>query len=366
MAGGISPFDEAICRITRGEDVHLACPYLSVSYLKRITESCTSWRVLTDVEEWLASCSLSTRREIQKFIAEHSQRIHHYKDLHAKIIVAGDNALVGSANFTEKGLTRRIEVSILFEREEQVEELRQWFDALWLQTATVDVVEMRAYASALPDVHIESPRTSLTSIAPKVKAKMLATSKGRAAFMSEDGHERLVERIKLAPDREWIDGYFDLLKELLAFTGLKNDDPRLVLSIPKGKILPVTINRRYVLAASFSRTPVTGFIFGEQFRRIPELQSKKARPWRFRPFAGESLEETPYFIWLEKKPTVILSEEISNELEDEWREAVLFEVNHGRISSFRKFHEPVVYEAAVNLDYREKVLNEAFSNSWAG
>jgi hypothetical protein len=284
--------------------------------------------------------------------------------LHAKVFVAGENALIGSANFTEKGITRRIEVSALFEREEQVGELRQWFDGLWLQTAPVDVDEMQAYANALPNVCIESPRTSLTSNAPKVKAKMLAIGKKQAAFMSrngEDGHQRLVERVSLAPDREWINGYFDLLKELLTFTGLKNDDPRLVLSIPKGKILPVTINRRYVLAASFSGIPVTGFIFGEQFRRIPELHSKKARPWRFRPFAGESEEETPYFIWLEKKPSAILSEEITNELEDEWREAVLFEVNHGRTSSFRKFHEPVVYEAAVNLDYRAKVLEEAFS-----
>jgi hypothetical protein len=34
-AGGISPFDETICKIVRGEEVCLASPYLSVSYLKR-------------------------------------------------------------------------------------------------------------------------------------------------------------------------------------------------------------------------------------------------------------------------------------------------------------------------------------------
>jgi phospholipase D-like protein len=362
VSGGVSPFDEAINEITRGEDILLACPYLSVSYLKYLIARCKTWRVLTDVEEWIASHSPNTRQEIQDFIHKHSEHIHHYKDLHAKVIVSGEHAFVGSANFTEKGLTRRVEVSVLFEQEEQVEELRRWFDSIWLQTSPVDVDEMEEYVNSLPISQIEMPRSVITSKAPKVKARLVSSSKVKLHISeaTENARQRLMEHVRLAPDREWIDGYFDLVKELLVFTGLKNDDPRLVLSIPKDKILPVTINRRYVLAASFSGIPVTGFIFGEQFRRIPELKSKKARPGRFRPFSGESEEETPYFIWLEKRPSVILSEEMTNELEDEWRDAVLFEVNHGKTSSFRKFHEPVFYEVAVNLKYRARVLEEAF------
>lgn len=295
IAGGISPFDEVIRQITQRENVRLACPYLSVGYLKRIAENCASWRVLTDVEEWLASCSLNGRREIQDFIAEHSERVHHYKDLHAKIIVAGDNALVGSANFTEKGITRRIEVSVLFGREEQARELREWFDTLWLQTTPVDIVEMQAYISALPDVHVERPRTSLTSNAPKVKARMLATSE-RQNILSENGdaHKRLVECVKFAPSREWINDYFELLRGLISFTGLSNDDPRLVLSIPKDKVLPVTINRRYVLAAYPHGN--TMFIFGSQLARIPELINRSNRYGQFNPFSGETEEDTPYLI----------------------------------------------------------------------
>lgn len=60
-------------------------------------------------------------------------------------------------------------------------------------------------------------------------------------------------------------------------------------------------------------------------------------------------------------PSSIFSDEVTNELHENWREAVLFEVSHGKVSPFRKFHEPVVYEAAVNLDYRKRILEEAFS-----
>jgi len=359
ITGGISPFDETICRITKGEDVRLTCPYLSVSYLKHIIESCKSWRVLTDVEEWLSSHNLNARREIQDFILEHSEHIHHYRDLHAKVIVAGEHALAGSANFTEKGITRRIELSVLLSQEKQVEELRQWFDTMWLQTTSVDAVELSAYSHALPVVRVKSPHVSLTSNAPEVKAKMLVTAK-RQNSISENGesHKRLVERVKFAPSREWINDYFELLKELISFTGLSNGDPRLVLSIPKDKILPVTINRRYVLAAD--RYGSTVLIFGSQLSRIPELMNKSNRYGQFNPLGREAEEDLPYLIWLEGMPRSIFSDEETDELKDSWREAVLAEMRRGKISPFRKFHEPLVYEAAVNLDYRERVLEEAF------
>ena len=175
-----------------------------------------------------------------------------------------------------------------------------------------------------------------------------------------DPHKLLAKQIKLFHDRQWINSYFDLLKHMIEFTGLKNDDARLVLSIPSNKILPVTINRRYVLAASFRGTRAVGLIFSSQFSRIPALKAKAVDTWRYKPFSGETQEEAPYFIWLKDAPHSIFADEITSELEDEWREAVIFEVEHGKSSPFRKYHERVVYEAAVNLTYRRELLDEAF------
>jgi len=365
-SGGVSPFDEVIARIVRGKDIQIACPYLSVSYLKRILQVCKSWRILSDVEEWLASHTLTARKEIQDFVTEHLESIHHYKDLHAKLIIADNAALLGSANFTEKGITGRTELSVLFEGEEQTEELHQWFDILWSQTTPVNVSEMKAYIHSLPDIRLEKSHCGLTSKAPKVKARLRSLNRDQGHMVyesSQQAHQRLVERVRIFPNREWINGYFELVKELIEFTGLANDDPRLVLSIPQDKILPVTINRRYVLATSRRRRAAIGLIFGSDFSRIPELEARAAHTGRFNPFSGETEEDTPYFIWLKGTPNSLFDDEATDELKEEWREAVLFEVRHGRYSPFRKFHEPTVYEAAMNSEYRRRVLDEAFSDS---
>jgi hypothetical protein len=362
-SGGISPFDEVISRITKGEDVQLACPYLSVGYIRQLVSRCESWRIVTDVEEWIASRNKDARQEIQEFVIENRERIHHYKDLHAKVVVAGENALVGSANFTEKGITGRVEMSVLFEEENQVEELRQWFDNLWSQTAPVDITEMVAFADTLPEIRVERSRFAITSKAPRVKSKMVAEATGRVVRRDEKGHQRLVERIRLAPDREWINEYLDLVKELLSFTGFTADDPRLVLSIPSYNKLPVTINNRYVLRAAFYRRKpaTTGFIFGAQSAKIPELQAKTVNGGRFDPLPGEEFDDTPYFFRFIGSPNSIFADAPTNELKDAWIEAILSEMERCKSSSFRKFHEPVLYEAAVNLDYRKAVLDEAFS-----
>ncbi len=44
---------------------------------------------------------------------------------------------------------------------------------------------------------------------------------------NDSAHERLTQVIKQAPNREWIDQYLELVKELIEFAELENDDPRL-------------------------------------------------------------------------------------------------------------------------------------------
>ena len=89
------------------------------------------------------------------------------------------------------------------------------------------------------------------------------------SVFSEREQRLLVERVKLAPSREWTDQYFDLVASLLNALGCENGDPRLVTSIPDKKYkipmhLPVVTNARYALspdlpyAHDFSDVPVDG------------------------------------------------------------------------------------------------------------
>lgn len=38
-------------------------------------------------------------------------------------------------------------------------------------------------------------------------------------------------------------------------------------------------------------------------------------------------------------------------------------MERGKISGRKKYHEPVVYEAVMNLAYRNKILDKAFSET---
>jgi hypothetical protein len=211
-------------------------------------------------------------------------------------------------------------------------------------------------------------KKKITSLIPPIKLKLAVVHHGYTSTIKKvdkEAHRKLVKYVQLASSQEWINNYFNLARELIEFTGLASDDSRLVMSIPQYKVLPITINQRYVLAASFEHEkPLTGFIVGVQFGQLPEFLAKAANTWRFKPFRGEKPEETPYGgLWFAGEPDSIFLNDSSNKLKEAWKDAVLFEVNRARVSGFKKNHKSAVYEAAVNLNYRAEVLDEAFSKA---
>lgn len=360
--GGLSPFDEAICSIVHNSDIDIACPYLGLNYLKRIFYLSHSWRILTDVEEWLAVFSDASRQKIYNFISEHSESIRHCKDLHAKVILGGDKALLGSANFTKKGITGRTEVSVFFEAELQVEELKEWFDYLWLQSSPVQLNEVYNYINLLPPQgktkkHPEFKE--LSSNAPKIRSHFLAHQYPQKSVKEQGDdllHERLVQIIRQAPNREWAEEYFDIVGELLDFTGLSNEDPRFALSLPQSNMLKVIINRRDVLVGLEKGKPTIGFLLERNFEELPKLINMALRVWYPKPFREEAKDNVPCLPHLQGFPKQLLT----LERKKSWKKAILSELVSRKSSSFRRHHQPVVYKAVVDLDYRSFLLDRAF------
>jgi phosphatidylserine/phosphatidylglycerophosphate/cardiolipin synthase-like enzyme len=132
-AGGESPFDVAIQEIVAGEDVLVACPYITLEYLEPVLGSASSWRLLTDVEAWLGNYGTNERNTIREFIAHYHDRIHDVRNLHAKAVVGETGALVGSANLTWTGLQGRDELGVRLNELKRIEELREWFDGRGLR-----------------------------------------------------------------------------------------------------------------------------------------------------------------------------------------------------------------------------------------
>src|SRR5437660_1066459 len=93
--GAVSPFDAAIVSIARGDHVRLACPYSSLAYLRRVVALSASWRLLTDVEEWLLSQNRMQRERIYGFLVRNRSVIRHYPHLHAKVVIGSRAAMLG-------------------------------------------------------------------------------------------------------------------------------------------------------------------------------------------------------------------------------------------------------------------------------
>ena len=360
----VSPFDNAIRGIAADEDVLIACPYITLEYLESILERTASWRLLTDVEEWLGNYSTNEREVIREFVAHHHDRVHDVRNLHAKAVVGETGALVGSANLTWTGLQSRDELAVRFDEAERIEELREWFDGVWAESTSAnldDIDEHIRSAGSVPNSTKHSRSTSIASDSRRINASItkLEESKPKAKkpLESEDGssHERLVERVKDAPTHEWIDRHFDLIAELLSVTELAENDQILVLSVPSSGGIHVTINHRYVLTAMRTARNRTEFILSNETKDVDQYIQQATEHYQF-----ENQDDVP-------GPHLVMFEDGLQRVQDAefkrgWKLGLINEVeNRWQRAPKRDSHEPAVYKAAVDREYRKSVLNEAFA-----
>lgn len=180
-AVALSPFDVAVMEVARDGPLRIASPYISVTYLARALSLCEDWRLISDVREWLTALPPFARPRTWQFIREHVDRIHHYEDLHAKVVIGRRTAMFGSANLTRRGILARAELGMHLDDAAQVAELSRWFDELWAETSPVAIDEANAFIQWL-DTHAAQPSTR--------RADFVFSSRGRrirASLVSLDG-----------------------------------------------------------------------------------------------------------------------------------------------------------------------------------
>lgn len=356
--GGVSPFDRAITKMVTDEVVRIASPYVGFNYLNKIIELADDWWLITDLNEMLRLQPVKHRAEMADFVIRNSDRIRHCPDLHAKVVVAGTRAMAGSANLTNKGITGRIEMSVLFGDCRQVSELQSWFDHLWEQIESVSERSIYEFIEKVPVVAESHESTNFPSIFSGVRSSLDADPDGRLA---SDGYD-LVEHLRIAPSRSWASLWLDMAKQLVEVAELGPDDPRLVMSLPQDRSMAVTINRRYVLNVSqpfddFRGYPDIGVILPASMRDELDRMPNVIGVFPFRDgHRGETPDTAPLFVTFSNgesfkfKPAIL----------DSWNEAVLTECLHGQKSNNRRHHQPTMYRAVSEVGFRERLLDKAF------
>ena len=174
-----SPFDRAIVQVVQGQNVSIVSPYIGLQYLHRLIGLSASWRLISDVLEWLSATPVRERGAVYEFLKTHYGLVHHYPAIHAKAVVSRVGAYTGSANLTDAGVLRRTEFGVLLTDPCQVSEVQQWFDDIWGQTSPPPLQSVQELIAELNQIsHVAADfadlkATQLESGARRVRAKLV-------------------------------------------------------------------------------------------------------------------------------------------------------------------------------------------------
>ena len=174
-----SPFDRAIVQVVQGQNVSIVSPYIGLEYLHRLIGLSASWRLISDVLEWLSATPVRERGAVYEFLKTHYGLVHHYPAIHAKAVVSRVGAYTGSANLTDAGVLRRTEFGVLLTDPCQVSEVQQWFDDIWGQTSPPPLQSVQELIAELNQISrvaadfADLKATQLESGARRVRAKLV-------------------------------------------------------------------------------------------------------------------------------------------------------------------------------------------------
>jgi len=348
-----SRFEEILTRLSDDAMLDIVCPYLGLDVLRSLTDRARTWRLVTDVQAWVGSRPQEERDAVLEFVRMNRGSIHDCRSLHAKVFLGNDAGLVGSANVTYSGLAKNPEMAVLFEDTDEVDELTTWFEDLWERTQPADVEALGAYLIETESLERdERSRSVMAETGPSIDASLQILDEPAIEVDGSD-HQRLVETVSQAPSREWTNTYFDWVADVIESTGLDESDERIATTVPTTSVrLPVNINHRYVLAA-FPQQELIGMILPPESRALDELSEFVSD---FGSFSTDS-DEDPYWYEFPGDPDDFISEET----EQDWRETICEEAKKGTRSEYRNHHNPAAYKVAVDEQYRETVLDAAFS-----
>lgn len=205
-SGDISPFDAALLQVSNNANpLYLASPYIGLSFLNRILDNAEDWKLLSDIEAWLSSGNRRHRARCWQFIINNLDRIKHVPGLHAKVAIGNNLLFLGSANFTDKGMLGRDELSILVDDPKIINESLKWFNGLWDSASAPVINEGDELVKALDELQWTAPRSRIKLSSSSVKVKsILATSNRPTGFdvASSFTKSSLTESFTLLPIEE--------------------------------------------------------------------------------------------------------------------------------------------------------------------
>ena len=236
----VSPFDESLLKVSyMANPLLLASPYIGLNILNRIIEHSIEWKLLSDIEAWLQSGNRRHRARCWEFIVNNIDNIRHVPNLHAKVAIGNGLVFLGSANFTEKGLLERTELSILVDEPTLVLESSIWFESIWGGSQSPVIEEGDELVSTLEEFKWTTPKsriklttnahkiTSVLSDSNRPKGLDIAGTLARAGIAESLQQKTLNEVYKNISDLWFGEGRTFTFRELLIAISFSIEKPQI-------------------------------------------------------------------------------------------------------------------------------------------
>ncbi len=345
-----SPIDNEIISLSKGQTVFIVCPYLNLVYLKRIIDISKNWKLITDINEWVYSLNINQRKEIKKLLLNQKGKIKHISSLHAKVLITEKNAIIGSANLTESGILKKIEMSVLFNEVEKITELLDWFNILWekgtiLSGKKVEAIDNIKYVKPKKSTIINNIHNELIF----QEARMKKIDNG---FNYEDESDNyLIKGIqKLKNSRAWIESYFNLLDDLIKELHIEKNSHKISFSITNRFRISFIIGNRYIILPQKKA----------EIRVIMPLEFEKNIS------SYPEAELLGYFTKKGKREALYVSLKYDDEIAFDYTiskyliQSAMDEWNRTEKSRFREKHSRKYFKAIIDKNYRQIILNKAY------
>lgn len=356
-------------------EIRLVSPYIGYSILKKITQG-RKFRLLTDIDALFeGGCD----EQLVRFFEEYASCVRNISGIHAKVVSTDGAALIGSANFTQKGIGDRDELGCLIHEPSLLISLYNWFESLWSAANTIDLEHAKsliAYSqkvatvlksaeltpvSATSSRRNPGPRRTLGWLSSPIPHEVTGSTPSASSIHTLPEEKLDVDALiaqlrRLMQSQEDAQLVLELLAEALYIADLPMDDSRLYVNYRSATSLHVNISSYAVAWCNKKRgAPYFGMLLDDcDFaERMVEV------------IPGSRIEKFKFARGI-KVPLTVLVDSLPL-LRSSWHRAIRLQVQRKRkgtenpyYSPYLRYHSPRFYEILMSTESRRAISRSAF------
>ena len=328
--------------IADSEELLVVSPYVSHELLQPLFEAHRVRLITDEVELAKSGCTPQLRALLQQY----STAARSVRGVHAKVIIGSTRALLGSANLTRTGFSRRYEMSALITGR-PIEELRRWFEDLWSEGSPLRHEYLETH-TAEPTPRQDPPGTPALPSTGSIGAARTASSNHIAELAT------VLHRFTETPHQAR--RILDLYAEALQVIDLPLDSNQLHMNFRShsGPSLSITVGNRYVIWLCRQRQPRSiGFCLDD-----PELANDLHDNYPdlyVSAFTRNGAPDVPTLRW-----PIHNLDNIPPELIASWHRAIQTEVDRGYRSAYLASKRPELSSMLSDPELRAAVVRTAY------